>query len=158
MPILTWQIWLCYRPCWVRHGNRNTGQTPYCGRGWAGTMTASGAVLRWAVAGGRAMQVTAFKRSAVAILIPLPPLPCTAVPCLCMPVPVLGMAVPLLCMAVPARADEVYRPAVPILKVAHEGDPVPGVPDATFAYLAPPAIDAQGNVVFAALMEGPGST
>src|SRR4030042_6292452 len=104
---------------------------PYCSRDWAGIIMLSGAVLRWAAAGGRAMQFTMFRRSAVAILIPIPPV-------LGMAVPLLGMAVPLLCMAVPVRADEVYRPAVPILKVAHEGDPVPGVPGGTFAYVSPP--------------------
>src|SRR4030042_1810729 len=122
---------------------------PYCSRDWAGIIMLSGAVLRWAAAGGRAMQFTMFRRSAVAILIPIPPV-------LGMAVPLLGMAVPLLCMAVAVRADEVYRPAVPILKVAHQGEPVPWLPGVVFEGFAPPQIDAAGNVLLRALMSGPG--
>ncbi len=55
-----------------------------------------------------------------------------------------------------AWTDEVYRPEVPILKVAHEGDPVPGIPEATFGYLWPPQIDAQGNVLLRTWIYGPG--
>ena len=55
-----------------------------------------------------------------------------------------------------AWADEPYRPEVPILKVAHEGDPVPGILEATFGYLWPPQIDAAGNVLLRAWMYGPG--
>jgi hypothetical protein len=58
----------------------------------------------------------------------------------------------------PVSADEVYRPVVPIVQVAHVGEPVPGVAGATYSYVAPPQIDAAGNVLFAALMEGPGIT
>ena len=38
------------------------------------------------------------------------------------------------------RAEEAYRPDVPMVCVAHEGDPVPGIPDATFAWFAPPIV------------------
>ncbi len=55
-----------------------------------------------------------------------------------------------------AWADEPYRPEVPILKVAHEGEPVPGIPEATFGYLWPPQIDAAGSVLLRAWMYGPG--
>ena len=52
--------------------------------------------------------------------------------------------------------DEVYCPTVPILRVVHEGDPVPGVPGATFTWLATPVIDAAGNVAIGAEIAGPG--
>ena len=55
-----------------------------------------------------------------------------------------------------AESRSPYRPEVPILKVAHEGDPVPGVLGATFTAFAPPQIDAEGNVLVMASMEGPG--
>jgi hypothetical protein len=58
----------------------------------------------------------------------------------------------------PVSADEVYRPVVPIVQVAHVGEPVSGVAEATYSYVAPPQIDAAGNVLFAAVMEGPGIT
>jgi len=51
---------------------------------------------------------------------------------------------------------QVYRPEVPIALVAHEGEPVPGIPGATFDGFAPPKIDAQGNVLLVASMSGPG--
>ena len=55
-----------------------------------------------------------------------------------------------------AESRSPYRPEVPILKVAHEGDAVPGVLGATFTGFAPPQIDAAGNVLLRAWMEGPG--
>jgi hypothetical protein len=57
-----------------------------------------------------------------------------------------------------ASAHGQYRPEVPVLKCAHEGEPVPGVPGATFDYLWPPGIDAAGNVLFSGYMTGPGIT
>jgi hypothetical protein len=67
---------------------------------------------------------------------------------------VIGVVGLLLVMS--AGADEVYRPEVPILKVAHVGDPVPGIPGATFYYFYPPKIDGAGNVLLVAWMVGPG--
>jgi hypothetical protein len=49
-----------------------------------------------------------------------------------------------------------YRPEVPVLKCAHEGEPVPGVSGAVFEYLWPPGIDAAGNVLVSGYMAGPG--
>jgi hypothetical protein len=69
---------------------------------------------------------------------------------------VIGVVGLLLVMS--AGADEVYRPVVPIVQVAHVGEPVSGVAEATYSYVAPPQIDAAGNVLFAAVMEGPGIT
>ncbi len=69
---------------------------------------------------------------------------------------VLAALVLLMPMAARAQAGGVYRPAVPILCVAHEGDPVPGVSGAVFEDFAPPQIDAVGNVLFRASMSGSG--
>ena len=56
----------------------------------------------------------------------------------------------------PVWGEEVYRPVVPIVQVAHVGEPVPGVGGATFYYFYPPRIDAAGNVLLVAWMVGPG--
>ena len=56
----------------------------------------------------------------------------------------------------PVWGEDVYRPEVPILKVAHVGEPVPGIPGATFDYLLFPEIDGAGNVLLTAWMVGPG--
>jgi hypothetical protein len=53
-------------------------------------------------------------------------------------------------------AQAQYRPEVPVLKCAHEGEPVPQVPGATFSYLFPPEIDGAGNVLFSGSMTGAG--
>jgi len=63
---------------------------------------------------------------------------------------VIGVVGLLLVMS--AGADEVYRPVVPIVQVAHVGEPVSGVAEATYSYVAPPQIDAAGNVLFGAVM------
>ena len=67
---------------------------------------------------------------------------------------VIGVVGLLLVMS--AGADEVYRPVVPIVQVAHVGEPVPGVAGATFYYFYPPGIDGAGNVLLTAWMVGPG--
>jgi hypothetical protein len=56
----------------------------------------------------------------------------------------------------PAHAQ--YRPEVPVLKCAHQGEPVPGIAGAAFQYFNPPGIDAAGNVLICASMTGPGIT
>ena len=60
-----------------------------------------------------------------------------------------------------ARADSPYvpgssAPPAVIEYVAHQGDPVPGIPDAYFASLSRPRIDGGGNVLFVAGLAGPG--
>jgi len=61
-----------------------------------------------------------------------------------------------LVTAVSAPAQ--YRPEVPVLKCAHEGEPVPGISGALFQYFYPPGIDAAGSVLISASMTGPGIT
>jgi hypothetical protein len=55
-----------------------------------------------------------------------------------------------------ARQKLQYRPEVPVLKCAHEGEPVPDVPGATFHALGVPRIDGAGNVLINASMTGLG--
>lgn len=43
-----------------------------------------------------------------------------------------------------------------VIRIAKTGDPVPGVPDATFRGVYVDTIDASGNIFFAGLMQGPG--
>jgi hypothetical protein len=64
-------------------------------------------------------------------------------------------AIPLLILLACA-AQAQYRPEVPILKCAHEGEPVPDVPGATFHALGVPRIDGAGNVLVNAIMTGAG--
>ena len=66
----------------------------------------------------------------------------------------VGLAV--LAVGAGVAAGQVYRPEVPIALVAHEAEPVPGIPGATFTGFAPPKIDADGNVLVVASMSGPG--
>src|SRR4030042_1388305 len=125
-----WETWPCSRPGGVSHGNRNAGQTPYCGRGWAGTMMVSGAVLRWAVAGGRAMAVTTVPRLVQRWAV-LRRARCWAV---LIAVAAPGAATVLAVLAMPASgwAELPYVPgssAPPAGVVAggHSGAPAPGV-------------------------------
>jgi hypothetical protein len=65
---------------------------------------------------------------------------------------ILALVAGLLVCAAHAQ----YRPEVPVLYCAHEGEPVPQVPGAVFQYLWPPEIDGAGNVLFSGYMAGPG--
>ena len=57
-------------------------------------------------------------------------------------------------LALPGRAQVV--PEAIIEPVAQSGDPAPGIPDAILAWVGGTRIDAAGNVMFFAFLDGPG--
>ncbi len=67
----------------------------------------------------------------------------------------MGLATQILALVVLAGGDP-PTPRVEITPILHQGDPAPGIPGATMAWIGRPQIDAEGNVLFWAIFESDG--